>query len=308
MNKLISFYNMYKKKILIILIIIILFFAGLKFINYISKMDDVLYTTSSSKSQQEISKTVISDKSMISGATINNKELSTNSSMINEFLSYCKTQDIDKAYLFLSQSCKGQLFKTKEEFKENYVKKMFENSDDLYTIENWYEYTYRIKITENILATGKENKYEKQDYITIIKENEEYKLNIGNFIKETNINKEIIFDNINIKVEKEIKYLDYIYYTLDITNNSDYDVALDNLEKATGIYLVDENGAKCYIYSHEIIEKDLLINAQSNLKVKLKFYCKNKISQNINRIVFDNIILKHNKNAEEIRKTAINIR
>ena len=310
MYRLIRFYNRNRKKILIIILIIAFLFAILRVANSLEKNKvEKTAQVNITKEQETISNSVTSNKSLISGTTLDSKTIAKDTAIIEEFLKYCQQYNIDNAYNLISNDCKEQLFETKESFKENYLDIIFNNKDVLYTIENWYDYTYKINITDNILSTGKAVNYSKQDYITIVQENEEQKLNINKYIGETKINHKEQVNNVKIEVQSQYQYMDYIIYSLEINNNNEYSILLDNLEKIDDTFILDQNEAKYYLYTHEIKDNQLLISPQRTKKIKLKFYSKNILSKTINRIAFKNVILNYGKlGAEEKTEYIIKFR
>ena len=108
------------------------------------------------------------------------------------------------------------------------ILKFFTGDNKSYTVENWVNNTYRVLFTGDILSTGKlDNSDEIQDYITVTKKNDEYKLNINNYIGRQYVNKITDNDNIKITVESIDTYMDYEKYNLIIENNSDNSILLD---------------------------------------------------------------------------------
>lgn len=294
MYRLIRFYNQNRRKILITILIITFLFVILRLLNSIEKYKvNRNMTLNTTEEKEPISKSIVSDKSAVSGEELDSKTISKETDVINDFIKYCKKNDINNAYNLVSKACKEQLFNTKEIFKEKYLDIYFYNKDILYTIENWYNTTYRINITENILSTGKEAKYSKQDYITIIEEDEDLKLSINGFIGETKINEEEEINKVKVKVESQYQYMDYTIFTLEFYNGNDTTVVLDNLDNINNIYILDRDNSKYYLYTHEITNDQLKILPHNIRKIKLKFYSKNILSKTITRIAFKNVILNY---------------
>lgn len=294
MYKLIRFYNQNRRKILIIILIITFLFLVLRVANSVVKnKNSRIYIDDTIEKQEIISNSVVSNKSLVSGSELDSKAISKQTTIIDEYIRFCKQGNIDNAYNLISESCKEQLYQTKDIFKEQYLDIIFSNKDILYTIENWYNDTYKINITENILATGRTANYSKQDYITIIEEDGKQKLNINSFVGETKINNEEEIKKVKIKVESQYQYMDYTIFTLEFYNGNDTTVVLDDLENINDIYILDRDNSKYYLYTHEITNDQLKISPLSTKKIKLKFYSKNILTKTINRIAFKNVILNY---------------
>lgn len=129
-----------------------------------------------------------------------------------------------------------------------------------------------VKFTQDLLATGKSgSEVGYTDYITIVDENNEKKLNINNFIGKETINKENEENNIKIKVLNRKKYMEYEVYEIEAYNGNNVDISLDLLTNSKGIYLEDKKETKHYAYTNEIIADDLKIFSKHTKKIKIKF-------------------------------------
>ena len=74
--------------------------------------------------------------------------------LISKFIQYCNTNEIDKAYDLLSDECKKEKYKTKEEFLQKYIYKFFYINiceDEILKEED----RYIIYLTQDMLITGK---------------------------------------------------------------------------------------------------------------------------------------------------------
>ena len=108
---------------------------------------------------------------------------------IYKFVDYCNKQEIEKAYNLITEECKQQMYPTLDAFKNAYYGDVFNGKQRTCTIENWVGDIYKVRMGEDILSTGKDTGYAKEDYITIKKVDNEYKLNINNYIGTTKIEK-----------------------------------------------------------------------------------------------------------------------
>lgn len=233
--------------------------------------------------------TVISDKSAITGQNVSSKQLSTDTNTINNFINYCNQKDLEKAYSMLTEDCKSQIYTTLDTFTKAYYNDVFNGQKKTCTIENWFGNTYKVDIYDDMLATGKESKYSKQDYITIETENGENKLNINNYIGHKDINKTTTNDNITVQVESRDTYKDYEEYTIKVKNDKDKTIQLDTIQSPKTLYLEDEKGVKYNYYSNELADSMLTIEAGHSKEMTIKFYSTYTSSKKIRRIVFSNL-------------------
>jgi len=152
-------------------------------------------------------------------------------------------------------------------------------------------YTYRIDFTEDMLATGKPAQTSIIDYYTVVKNNDEYKLNINKFVGIENINKETTKENVLINVKRKKIYMDYEIYDIEVENNTQITVMLDDMRRTDNIYVEDNNEQKYFWYNSEIIESNIKIRKGHNQEFSIKFNKGYNTSNNSERIVFKNVIL-----------------
>ena len=293
MYRLMRFYNQNRRKIIMTILIIVFFIIGLRTINYYAKRNQIRNKNLNKSIEYNMVNSIESNKSIVTGKTINSQALYDEGELIDRFLNYCKSYDIQKAYDLISDSCKEQQFPTKEDFNTVYVSKLFNTKDKTYKIENWYDRTYKIIVEDNALSLGKNAEYNKQDYITVVSEKNENKLNINGYVKENKKNVQKEFDELSIKVLTQYQYMDYTEFTIEAKNKTEYTIMLDNLESINSTYIQDRNDAKYNLYTHELVENDLLILPKKTTTIKLKFYSKNISGKKISRLVFNNVILNY---------------
>lgn len=235
------------------------------------------------------------DKSALGTGTINETQLKNDITIIDEFLNLCNNKKFEEAYKLVSTDCKNNLFTTYEIFKTTYCDKIF-NTYKTYTTENWSGNTYRVKITEDPLATGKtSNDMAIQEYMTIVDENKEKKLNINNYIGRKKINAVNTQNNIKIEVLSSDTFTEYEVYNIRVTNNSDKTIYLDDGEKTSTIYVEDSNGLKYNAASGEIIYSTLKIRPGSTVEYAIKYTNTYRASRKIKKLVFANLILDYDK-------------
>lgn len=293
MYRLMRFYNQNRRKIIKTILILVLFIIVLRLINNYTKNRAIQNRNSNYSIENNIIKSLESDKSLLTGETINSKVLYNEGELIERFLNYCKSYDIENAYNLISDSCKEQQFPTKEDFNTIYISRLFNTKDKIYKIENWNDTTYKIIVEDNALSSGRNVEYNQQDYITVVSENNEKKLNINGYVKEKKINIEKEFDELAIKVLSQYQYMDYTEFTIEVRNKTEYKILIDNLKNINSTYIQDRNYAKYNLYTHELVENDLLILPQKATIIKLKFYSKKISGKTINKIAFDNVILNY---------------
>jgi hypothetical protein len=144
----------------------------------------------------------------------------------------------------------------------------------------------------DMLSSGKSNNgYSKQDYITIEKVDNEYKLNINNYIGYTQINKITNQNNISVEIVSKNTYMDYEEYIIKVTNNKENTILLDSRRNTKTLYLEDSKESQYSSYSHELTEPMLTVSAGQTKEVKIKFYSSYISTKNIKYIIFSDLLL-----------------
>ena len=297
MHKIISFYNQNRRKIWVILIAAIIIIAIIYYLLYGITRDSNRNVSDSGSSINEISDklnsvTITTPKSVISGTTVdaNENKLKT----IDEFVDYCNNGQIEQAYNLLSDDCKKEIYSSQELFQNIYYNPLFSNGKKNVTMENWFSDTYKVDFNEDFLATGKYTKENtKQDYITIVKQNDDYKLNINRFVGISNSGHTGSADGINIKLDNIAKYMDYEVYTFEVSNNTEHTIALGNLNEEKSMYLADSNNLQYPAYNHELSDAEISVSSAQTKIVKIKYYSRYTSNKNLKYVVFPNIILDY---------------
>ena len=299
MYKFIRYFNQNRKKIFRVIIFIAFILLVIQFFNYKAATDDV--NTNPNTSNQTTNTNTpsnINTNSALSGNTGNtfSSQFKEQTDIITQFIENCNNANTEVAYNMLSQDCKENMYPTLESFIENYYKSNFQ-SNKIYNIQRWTGSMYKVELKENMLQTGKLSAENKQDFITIVYESDEEKLNINNYIGRTNFNKQTLSGNLEINVLYKDTYMNYETYTLKITNNGNTHIYLDNLENASTIYLVDENGVKHVAYIHELSKEQLHIYPYTTKQIQIKFSNGYVAGRSFSEIVLENVNL--NLNIEE---------
>lgn len=161
-HPLIRFLNQNRRKIRNIILIIVVFFLVLRTLNYMA--------------QQKLEKEEIQKNEKQEQITIEEEH----KELIEKFLDYCINKDVSSAYKMLSSE---NNYKTQNEFKENYINKYFSETK-IYNItlksSKNDEYIYNVKISKDILSSGKlDNNAINQNFV-VVKEDTDYKILIKN--------------------------------------------------------------------------------------------------------------------------------
>lgn len=306
MYKLLRLYNQNRAKIWTLILIIALLFIVLRVINYYVKQNnEEISNLSKSQYQQEkeylntITQNNInlkSQKSVVSGNKIQTKTLQTEVSTIKNFLDACNEQKISEAYNMLTEECKELLYSTEEEFEKYYYNDIFNNGRLSYEIENWINSTYKIDIVPDMLATGKSNNgIVKQDHITVEKKNDEYKLNINNYVGRKQINTSEEKNGITIKINYRDIYMDNEIYNITVTNNSGTTILVDGLESQDTMYLEDDKGLKYLSYYGELTKGSMQLGNQIEKNMEIRYYSGYTSSKEIKKVVFSQVIIDYGK-------------
>ena len=320
MYRFIRFFNQHRRGVFTIILIIVAFLAIIRVIDYTleNKKNNVdnINTGKVVNYVRDNNETVYisSNKSAVGGSEVSENKLNRETEIIEKFVDYCNNQQIKDAYDLLSDSCKEELFETEEIFKSKYYDVIFNNQLKTCDIENWSKETYKINMYNDILSTGNITE-ESTDYFTIVKQNDEYKLNIKSYIGRNNIDKEIENKDITIKVLNKDTYMDYEFYNIQISNNSANDITLDTKSSTKSTYLEDSKSAKYYAYTNENNYNEFIVRKNQTRNIRIKFSNNYSSSRKIERIVFSDFILNYDEyeqleNKEEyenIYKFIINI-
>ena len=288
------YYNQNRKKIWGIIIIIAFAFLMFYLLNYIvnntkeeeniQTINEINYETNSSK--------ITTNQSVVTGENVSSNKLKTQAGVIDQFISYCNERNLQKAYDLLTDECKEQIYNSLEIFDQAYYTDVFGGETKTATVENWVDNTYRVRIVDNLLATGKSNDgYAKQDYITVKKTGEDYKLNINNYIGYTEIGKTTQKDDISVEIISKNTFMDYEEYKIKVTNNIDKDIKIDGRSDVRSLYIEDSRGKKYSSYNHELTDPMLLVQSEHTNELSIKFYSSYTSTKKIEYMVFSDVLV-----------------
>lgn len=295
MYKFIRYFNQNRKKIYRTIIIIIAGLLVLRFANYMVSVD--------MKEKQE---NTPSEKNNTQNITTNTNNINTDSAItgtdggtasiketniLEQFIKYCNEGNTTEAYNMLSKSCQEAMYPTLKNFIDGYYNDNF-NESKSYKIQRWSGSIYKVDFKSNMLHTGNFVSGGKQDYITIVREDEEYKLNINSYIGRTNLNKEVSKGNVTIQILYKDTYMNNEIYVFEVKNPNDNDIYLGDMQNTESIYLIDNNDIKYEGYINEMEEEELHIYAHTKKQVKISFSNRYITGKTYSQIVFENVIDK----------------
>lgn len=302
MRNLIHFYYQNKSKVWAVILSIALVIIVIQIINNIYMQDadtndTDIYNNNNNNNNligNSTNTIVNSNNSLVDGNKISTGKLKNAQETINQFIQNCNNGNVEQAYELLTSECKEQLYPTIQLFTDNYYKELFKSQKQCY-IENWSGYTYKVTITEDMLSTGNVSSKLYVEYMTLVRNGEDYKLNINNYIGRTNINKTTKHKDIEATVLSKDIYIDYEIYNLKINNKSDENILLDDLKNEGTIYLKDSNDIKYDALNYKLNSNDMVINKGINKNIEVTFsngYITNRKYKNL---VFSELILNYGK-------------
>lgn len=308
MHKLRKFFYDNKNKIIKIGAFIIFLFIILQLLNKLAQIKNkesienvaASNTTNANNITQNDNKGLISNKSAVNGSEVSKENLKNATDTIYKFVDYCNKNEIEKAYNLITEECKQQMYPTLDAFKNAYYGDVFNGKQRTCTIENWVGDIYKVRMGEDILSTGKDTGYAKEDYITIKKVDNEYKLNINNYIGTTKIEKTTTKDNITMEVLNKNTYKDFEEYTIKVTNKTNGIIKLDTTTSTKTTYIEDSKGRQYSYYSNELTDETLTFQRGQTAEVTIKFYSPYISTKSIKAIVFSNIIFNDNQLSDTI--------
>ena len=245
-------------------------------------------TTSNVVSYDEESDTIMS------GEEVSNVYKDDFGKLIDEFYTYCINHKPEKAYKLLSSNMRNIKYQSIEIFKELYYNSRFEGNKQ-YSFQSWSQsndiYIYQVKIFDDMLSTGKssEQKY-KEEFVTIVPEEDTYKLNIDGYIGRKEIYKKASNDIIEISAQISDIYMNYEVYTFNIKNNTDEKIMLDTRKNTKTTFIVDDLENNFYSLLYENKKSDLILEPQEMKTIEIKFNDVYRDNIKIKEINFQNIV------------------
>lgn len=312
MKNFIRYWNQNKRKIIIIIAIIVFIFIIIK------TLDNMFLNNSNKNKTTDKAQKYEPTQSVITGENVTTEKTKENTDVIGKFITYCNNAEYENAYDLLTDDCKEEFNNDINTFIQNYVSKIFTNSKT-YDLDLWLTegniYTYQIKLYEdNLLATGGSsiNSNNIQDYITVVNQNNENKININGFIQKKNINKSQEVNGISIDINSKKVYKSYEAYNITVKNQTDKTILLSTRQNSQDICLVDNNNVKYTSFLNEIPENSLTLKSGYEKSVNIRFNKIYDLYRIIEKVKFSNIILDYekylqNSNDDNMEKAEIEI-
>lgn len=297
------YYNNNKHKIWAVIGIIIFIYVIIRLINFGIRKNKEQQNMIENLNSAETTYLPSSKQPVISEKKIDEEELEKDTEIINKFVQYGNEKNVEKAYDLLSQDCKKEVYKTIDEFYEKYFKKIFDQTRN-YDLETWdtnqNKIVYKMKYLNNIMATGKIEEEYIEDYITVVKDNKEKKLNINKYIGKTVVEKTTEKENIKIEVINKYTYYDYEEYEIIVTNNNNQTIILDTKNKTDTVYVKCKNGKKYRWFGNSISDEHLKLESNENQKIKIKFNKDYDSNNNANLMYFTDVQFNNDNRKVEI--------
>ncbi len=277
-----------KEKIWVVLGICILIYVIIRIINYSIIKNNQENTNSIQDTVTTRQYTPSTTSPVITDSTISKNTLEEHTNIIEKFMDYGNSDNVEGAYDLLSQDCKDEMFSTIDRFYNNYFKDVFSEKRS-YDMETWMEYngnvTYRIKYLNDIMATGTINDEFIEDYFTVIEENGEKKLNINQFIDKFEMDEKGSVQGLDVSIIGRYTYYDYEQYEFVFTNNSEKPITIDSKNDTETVYIKDNNDIEYTWFGNEIPNEYLTLNPGESRTFRIKFnklYNPERIDESVN--------------------------
>lgn len=302
MYRFFRWYNQNRLRVIVIVAVVLLAFVVLQIVNSLVARHNEEERNMLANRNTYIDKTTNpnpTNTSVLTGEKIPDSQDTINKNLISQFVEYCNTGEIQKAYDMLSDECKELIYPTVDLFKQIYINNIF-YINRMYSLQNWYidnnSYTYYIKYTEDVLATGNVNSdNNKGDYITIVNKEGAYYLNINNYVGRQGKNKTVSNNNITISVNWIDMYIDYTICNITVKNNTGKTVCIDTKEDVLSTYIYDSNNVKYTSFINENPLLELIIRDQESKTINIKFNKLYNQSRILTGITFQDIVLNYDE-------------
>lgn len=221
--------------------------------------------------------------------------------VLEKFIKCVTSGQIEQAYELLTEQCKEIKYPSIEFFEDKYCKDL---SQKIYSFQSWSStrslYVYQVRFYRDMLSIGIDTtQHYLQDYITVQKKGEQYKLNIDSLIDVKTIDKEKEENQIKVNVKNVETYLDYEIYEIEITNNRLKEIILDTRQKDDTLYVKNNDGLKIQSLIYENKEEDLIVAPGEVKTIKIKFNNTYNGEKNIICVGFSDIVIDEENNANE---------
>ncbi len=296
MHKLLQLYNQNRLKVWAIILASIFIIVLIQLLNNFAKEEND--NKKISNENEETTQNVVSynqeSESIVSSGKVSDKYKDKFGEIIDEFYTYCVNHQPEKAYQMLSVDTKNLMYPTQKLFEKLYYESKFDGNKQ-YSFQSWstYDqiYVYKVKIFDDMLSTGKSSDQDSiEDYITVLPDEDTFKLNINSYITRKEINKKDSNDIITAEVGVSDIYMNYQIYTIRLKNNTDKTIILDTRKKTNTTYITDERENRFYAMLYENKEEDMILKPQESKTIKIKFNVAYREELEIEKITFNNIL------------------
>ena len=311
MKWMIRYWNQNRGKIILIIALVAFVFILIQITNSIIGKDKI-------KSSNEVVDRFEPTESVITGEKTTKEETKVSTEIIEKFVQCCNNKEYQTAFNLLSDDCKKEYGNDINKFISGYYNNIF-TQKRTYNLELWLNYSnvYTYKITyyaDNLLATGGTGvtNDNREDYITVIQDDDNTKLNVNGFIANENINKSAKENNVEIMVKNKKIYKNYEEYSITIKNYSDKSIKIADENDSKSICLVDKRNVEYSSFINEIPAEILSLKSGYQRNITIRFNKIYDFSRVIQKMKFANIILDadtylQNPNDTQIGKIELNI-
>ena len=145
---------------------------------------------------------------------------------------------------------------------------------------------------DDLLTTGKDtSKNYIQDYITIVKQDGFYRLNINQLIQVKQIDKTVETHDVEFKLNQAQTYLNNEIYEMQIANHTEKQILLDPKQEDNSVYVENSDGLKIRALLYENKAEDLQIKPNETKTIKIKFNNTFNGNKSIQCVGFSQVIL-----------------
>lgn len=179
---------------------------------------------------------------MNSSSSVPKKDHTRISDILDKYFNYCNNGDYENAFKMVSDLCKEKAFNNDINKFKNYIKSIY-TEKKRYSIQNYSnydnKYIYTMKIFNDIITTGltgEEYSYY-EEKIVMIKDGDNIKLNVGDFIDKVDLKRIVEDDYSKIRILSKAIFYDHEEYNIKITNKTDYIMVMSSVYESEEILL-----------------------------------------------------------------------
>lgn len=266
-----KFLQTYKFIIGFVVVAIILFLLVVKEMGKSTRGDSSNTISESALINSIQSANVSTTKDIVKNNEINSyadvqEKITNTPNRIEAFILLCNQGKTDVAYEMLTDSCKEELYPTKEDFINKYYNTIFKPTK-YYDISGFKNGTYKVTYYDNSLETGVEADKGIIDYITY---DSSGKVSISGFIDSKEMDIKSIGNYFTIKITKRKRYVDCIKYTISMKNNTYADIYINDVDNSN-LYIRTSDGNRFYINSSDYLDYNYLVQGKNEKEIELKF-------------------------------------